>query len=689
MNVPKKVKDMPWPDEWKSQTNQDVIVTLSWPVVDHERLLVATFRRNTGKRRYGTPGPDVRLVCSKKRNRAAMEYRGGSRPKKRADLEEAVGAMCVSVGTCYPGITPEDEAALAKWLGAKHTMNHMLPELSRWVENAMEQEREAEARARGELEDDEVTRLCPDELPEGLVEYIRRHMLPNDRVLIYKKGNVRGTCFACGEKVYARGQRFRQGTAVKCPDCGAMVVAYLEGSDRYAVDYVQNLVTIQKGTDGATLFLRQWHLCRDHTAKWENIADQLEEIARYGIRGERVAKWQIEKKEAWCMNTYRYRLKDWERVKNVTEVYDGTYQFFLPPNWREVLQGTSLEYCDLGGYVQERELARREADHRGNPVRFLMDWARYPAVEKLWKAGYTELIHERMTGRWRTKKHSITWTARTIQDAVHLPLHMLRLKKPAKWTAKDVAKLAELRKMASDGVIQEREAVELFTAGVEIDNVRQALGHATVHKVVKYVEKLVAEEEAKKDAEEAEAKKNRMPYYRGRVYSPETYRDYLADCVRLHLDLDDREVLFPADLEAAHRRTIAQVKYQENKAAWKKFEKRAEKLAAMAWERDGLLIRPARTPGELTAEGKALHHCVGGYADRMAAGETVILFIRKAEEPDTPFYTLEYQNGVVIQCRTNHNATYERDEDVKNFVDAWVERVAKKDKKRGKTATAA
>lgn len=114
MNVPKKVKAMPWPEEWKSQTNQDVIVTLDWPVVDHERLMVVTFRRNTGKRCYGTRGPDVRLVCSKKRNRAAMEYRGGSRPKKRADLEEAVGAMCVSVGTCYPEITPEDEAALAK-----------------------------------------------------------------------------------------------------------------------------------------------------------------------------------------------------------------------------------------------------------------------------------------------------------------------------------------------------------------------------------------------------------------------------------------------------------------------------------------------------------------------------------------------------------------------------------------------
>ena len=69
--------------------------------------------------------------------------------------------------------------------------------------------------------------------------------------------------------------------------------------------------------------------------------------------------------------------------------------------------------------------------------------------------------------------------------------------------------------------------------------------------------------------------------------------------------------------------------------------------------------------------------------------KTVILFIRKAEEPDTPFYTLEYRNGVVVQCRTSHNATYEQDESVKNFVDAWVERVTKKDKERKKAATAA
>lgn len=45
----------------------------------------------------------------------------------------------------------------------------------------------------------------------------------------------------------------------------------------------------------------------------------------------------------------------------------------------------------------------------------------------------------------------------------------------------------------------------------------------------------------------------------------------------------------------------------------------------------------------MIAEGQALHHCVGGYALRMAEGKTAIFFIRLAEEPDRPYYTLELQ----------------------------------------------
>lgn len=385
------------------------------------------------------------------------------------------------------------------------------------------------------------------------------------------------------------------------------------------------------------------------------------------------------------MNTYRYRLDSWERVRNVTEVYDGEYCFFTPENWRDILRGTSVEYCDLDGYLRDKMERQKNHDTRANVVRFLMDWARYPAVEKLWKAGYTELIHARLAGAWKRHKTTVDWKAPTIQGAVRFPLRLLRGREPGEWDYNAVTRMATLWNMVEAGGIREPEAMELFRSGVEIQNIRDALGHATVHKVLKYVEKCIAAEEA----ERAKAAAEGRYYCRRRITAPETYRDYLADCINLHLDLDDREILFPPDLEAAHRRTTAQIQYYKNREAWEKFTARAKKLAGMTWERDGLLIRPAATPGELTEEGEALHHCVGGYADRMARGETTILLIRRETAPETPFYTLEWRDGEVIQCRTEHNASYTADDTVRAFVEAWVERMTKKNKKRGKAASAA
>ena len=200
----------------------------------------------------------------------------------------------------------------------------------------------------------------------------------------------------------------------------------------------------------------------------------------------------------WYMNTYRYRLDSWERVRNVTEVYDGEYCFFTPENWRDILRGTSVEYCDLDGYLRDKMERQKNHDTRANVVRFLMDWARYPAVEKLWKAGYTELIHARLAGAWKRHKTTVDWKAPTIQGAVRFPLRLLRGREPGEWDYNAVTRMATLWNMVEAGGIREPEAMELFRSGVEIQNIRDALGHATVHKVLKYVEKCIAAEEAER-----------------------------------------------------------------------------------------------------------------------------------------------------------------------------------------------
>lgn len=675
MKIPKKIEDIPWEDGFEGMELVSVRVTLRWPVVDGEKWLVATFCRNRQNKRL-RPGEDFRVIASKRQQRCTVLYRN-ARAGKRHSLDMALRGMGTTAVSCYPSITEKDEIALAKWLGRRGTQNHLMPELSKWTEEALEAETKAERMARGEIEDAEVE-LCPAELPAGLEGYIRRKVLPEDKRLIYKKGNVQGLCFVCGRQVRATTERFRQHGYVKCPDCGARVEALLETGAAFGAAYVANVATIQRGTDGKTLFVRLWHIKRDKTAQWEDIPGQLVEVCRWAIRGNRAAKWQKEIKENWCMNCWRTPLKNWERKRDVAAVYDGSYYFYTPDNWAEILAGTSLKYCPLGEYGEDK---RWYVD----TIRFLVDWARYPAVEKLWKAGYTGLVHQKIGGIKKEHRYAVRWNRDTLQGATGLPLGVLRGKSPADWTAENLHRAAEAWTLKQSGALTEAEAMELIATGRDIQYIQAALGHATLHKILGYVEK----QEAKEQAQRATTKAKHPNQYIPPLHTEQTYRDYLKDCVELGLDLNDKQVLFPRDLDAAHQRTIAQVKYKADEAKRKTFEKATKKYEKLAWEQDGLLIRPARSPHELTAEGEALHHCVGGYANRMAEGQTVILFIRRIEEPDKPYYTLEYRAGAVIQCRTDHNKSYEVDAPVAKFVEDWLEHLTKKQKKQKKAAKAA
>ena len=58
---------------------------------------------------------------------------------------------------------------------------------------------------------------------------------------------------------------------------------------------------------------------------------------------------------------------------------------------------------------------------------------------------------------------------------------------------------------------------------------------------------------------------------------------------------------------------------------------------------------------DIKREGEVLHHCVGTYTERVAKGETNIFFVRKEKEPSVPYFTVEYKNGKVAQCRGSHN----------------------------------
>lgn len=70
---------------------------------------------------------------------------------------------------------------------------------------------------------------------------------------------------------------------------------------------------------------------------------------------------------------------------------------------------------------------------------------------------------------------------------------------------------------------------------------------------------------------------------------------------------------------------------------------------------NGLLVKVPETAEELVEEGSRLHNCLRTYIDKVARGDCLIFFIRRADRPDEPFYAMEYCNGEINQLYADHN----------------------------------
>lgn len=505
--------------------------------------------------------------------------------------------------------------------------------------------------------------LCPEEIPEGLFEYIRNVVLAEDHVLIYKKGNRKGFCYDCKEEVYAKpwSGKFYQNVNVRCPNCGGLVHCVLETSENFLVENVENVVMAQKGTDGETIFFRQWRVLRDPSGEWKELKKWIKETVRYAIRGTYCAKWQKESKESFYYMYERYDLELWTKWKG-TEIYDNAY-YFCPYGIEDVLKGTRMEYANILEHLGRKE----------NQIKYLMNFAMYPVMEFLDKAGYSLLVKQKSDRLSKETRYAIRWQRKKLKECFKFPLYWLKLKEPEKYSMEDIQRMNvfhEIRPQAT-----QKEVEQVVNTHIHVDDMKILLRYMNMDKLGKYLEKQ-EEIRGKKDFWDSFYETSRM------------YRDYIEECQTLELDLNDKQVLFPKNLKQAHERTMAQINFEKNKADQEKFQKAVEKMEQYTWEWNGLLIRPARQQEELRKEGAELHHCVAGYCKRIADQKTMVFFIRKTEEPDKPYFTLELQNKKVIQCRTEGQRSYGTEPEVFMFVDQWMKRVVNKGGKKKEDSAA-
>ncbi len=114
-----------------------------------------------------------------------------------------------------------------------------------------------------------------------------------------------------------------------------------------------------------------------------------------------------------------------------------------------------------------------------------------------------------------------------------------------------------------------------------------------------------------------------------------------------------------------------------------------------AWSDGAHTVAVPSGAADIKREGKLLSHCVGStdrYFDRIACGESYILFLRRANEPDKPWYTMEVEpGGRIRQLRTYGDNEGEERQEAKTCLRAWQKvvrsRLTEEQRRQAETAT--
>ena len=160
------------------------------------------------------------------------------------------------------------------------------------------------------------------------------------------------------------------------------------------------------------------------------------------------------------------------------------------------------------------------------------------------------------------------------------------------------------------------------------------------------------------------------------------YIDYLHMRIQRGYDLNNQIYLFPRDLQAAHDLMVLETnqekfeeRNQEVRAKFPDIQRSYRKLRnKYFFEDEEYLIRPARSAEEIVAEGRFLHHCVGGdnYLHKHNTGVSTILFLRLIKQPEIPYITVEISN---IRIRQWYGIR-DTKPDEKN-IEKWLEKYIK------------
>ena len=359
-------------------------------------------------------------------------------------------------------------------------------------------------------------------------------------------------------------------------------------------------------TWGRELFVRCYHCYYNgEIAERQRYVFADDGSVRYGIDNDGI--WRIRKEfrePVFCKVGYGYS-------------FDNRYTILNRNAWKK----SCMKYSQLNRYSGDLTME------------YLHLYCKHHNLEYIMKAGYGSLLGEKYRGFWADQKHlavdcPINWKSNNL-------LKMLNLNRTEFKTLQGNEE-HYLDYLSWRETFPEYKPVELLT-------ICKAFGaeHGTAEDICKITGLKL---------------KRIASYLAENEICSHDYQDYLDQCKKLQYNLHDTAINMPHHFAEMHERLTEIIQYESSKIIRQHFAERLQERKKLEFQSGNLVICQPSEIDEITVEGKILHHCVAGYAERHANCKLHILFIRQKDHPDKPFYTMEVStDGSIMQVRGYRN----------------------------------
>lgn len=540
--------------------------------------------------------------------------------------------------------------------------------------------------------------------PEDFRKWAFDSAMSFSRYLIYqeiKKGIAQCECTHCGNigLVNRKDIRLKNNEKGICPFCGSKVTIKTKGKLPYRITDERWVAYVDPTSEGFIWryfrVYREIHKCPEQTNRKKRVSQGIREYARefYSFPDGKpecdpyeYAKFKQSGKIRWCHDEGKIACAE-------CILYPGN----LPQAWEH----TPMRYSALEVLSENMPNVSLEYE-RG--IRHFLE---FPELEWFCKMGLNQLAKGIINAAYPGAVRKINMKGGTIYKILGLNKVNTKILQSIDGNYDELCLLQAAQTIGLQLKPEQlKEYYETFECNTEL--LEQANRKVSLHKLVKYIGK---ESERYPLGEKSGCSRYAYMRYQERE-DPSIERkrnmagdwlEYLGWCKALKYDLDNMFIYMPTNFKKVHDRTAKEYQALQNKRAAaerrrqealarKRMEqtqkaieeifKKNEGTDAFSIEGKGLILKVPKNGDEIKDEGKALHHCVGAYVSQVASGETNIFFVRKAEAPGQPYFTLEYRDNRVVQCRGLHNC--DMPAEVKAFVKVFEKKMQDSVSKRKK-----